>query len=55
MNHNRTSVVEGVASNAPLVKYACPCCREAIYITPPLNVIVICTLCEEILVAVDVP
>lgn len=55
MNHKLASVLEGVAGSASLVKYGCPCCHEAIYTTPPLNVIVICTLCEEILVAIDVP
>lgn len=48
-------VLDADAYQAKLVKYACPGCREAIYTTPPLNVLVLCTLCEEVLVSVDMP
>lgn len=48
-------VLHADANQATLVKYACPGCREAIYTTPPLNILVLCTLCEEVLVAVDMP
>lgn len=54
MNTNNTTLLHE-AAQATLVKYACPGCKEAIYTTPPLNVMIICTLCEEILVGVDVP
>lgn len=54
MDHQNT-LLQHIAGQAALVKYACPGCREAIYTTPPLNMLVICTLCEEILVGVDVP
>ena len=55
MKSLNTPVLHTQANHARLVKYACPGCHEAIYTTPPLNILVLCTLCEEILVAVDMP
>lgn len=51
MDHQ--SILRTPALQTSLVKYACPSCREAIYTTPPLNVLMICTLCEEVLIGVE--